>query len=280
MNLKDMKDKTIAIYVFIDDLLRAMGHKEPINRNASDSQIITTALIAAFYFHGNIDHAISYVRGSLLMPTMLSKSRFNRRIHAILELIMDLFFTISEAIKKINISSEYIIDSFPIPVCQNVRISRSKIIQGKQYLGRKASMRKYFFGFTVQVIVTVDGIPIEFAILPGSHHDITGMRNMFFNLPEGSTLYGDNAYTDYDYEDNCLEAENIKMMIVRKANSKRQHQPWQNYMLSIRRKRIETTFSQIVSMFPRHIHAITAEGFLLKVVMFIFIFTINEMFLK
>lgn len=275
-----MKDKTIAIYVFIDDLMITTGHKEPISRNASDSEIITTALIAAFYFHGHIDHAISYVKGSGLMPKMLGKSRFNRRLHAIFELIIDLFFNISEAIKKLNISSEYIIDSFPVSVCENVRISRSKIIKGNQYRGRKASMKKYFYGFTVQVVVTVDGIPVEFVMLPGSHHDVVGMRNMFLNLPEDSILYGDNAYTDYDYEDERLEAENIKLMIARRANSKRQHQPWQDYMLSIRRKRIETTFSQISIMFPKHIHAVTVNGFLLKVVMFIFIFTINEEFLK
>ena len=46
-----MIDKTIAIYVFIDDIMKETGYKEPINRNASDSEIITTALIAAKYFH-------------------------------------------------------------------------------------------------------------------------------------------------------------------------------------------------------------------------------------
>jgi len=275
-----MKDKTIAIYVFIDDLMIASGHKEPVNRNASDSEILTTALIAAFYFQGHIDHAICYVKESGLMPKMLGKSRFNRRIHAIFELIIDIFFNVAEVIKKMNISSEYIIDSFPISVCENIRIPRSKIVKGKQYRGRKASLKKYFYGFTIQVIVTVDGIPVEFAILPGSYHDIIGMRNMFFNLPENSILYGDNAYTDYDYEDDCLEAENIRMMIARKNNSHRQHQPWQDYMLSVRRKRIETTFSQLSNMYPKHIHAVTIDGFLIKVVMFIFIFTINEKFLK
>ena len=58
----------------------------------------------------------------------------------------------------------------------------------------KSSMRKYFYGFTVQVIATVDGIPVEFAMLPGCYHDIDGMKNMLFNLPEDRTLYGDSAY--------------------------------------------------------------------------------------
>lgn len=98
------------------------GHKEPINRNTSDSEIITTALIVAKYFHGQIDHAIYFVKKIGLMPGILSKSRFNRRIHAIYDLITNMFFNIAEVIKKINVSSEYIIDSFPVPVCENIRI--------------------------------------------------------------------------------------------------------------------------------------------------------------
>jgi len=137
-------------------------------------------------------------------------------------------------------------------------------------------LRKYFYSFTIQVIETVDGISVEFAILPGSYHDIDGMKNMFFNLPEGSIIYGDSAFTDYNFEEVCLEAENIKMMISRKNNSKRKHQPWQEYLISVSRKRIETTFSQISVMFPKRIHAVTVEGFFLKVVLFIFVFTLNE----
>ena len=233
-------------------------------------------MIAAKYFHGHFDNAISFVKGSDLMPRMLSKSRFNRRIHAIYELIIDLFFSIAKFIKKINITSEYIIDSFSVSACENIRIARSKIVKGNQYRGYKSSLRKYFYGFTIQVIVTVDGIPVEFAILPGSYHDIDGMKNMFFNLPEDSILYGDSAYTDYNFEEDCLEAENINMMIARKSNSKKVHQPWQEYLISVSRKRIETMFSQISVMFPKRIHAVTVDGFLHKLVLLIFVFTLNE----
>ena len=274
-----MIEKFIAIYVFIDDILIEIGHKETSNRNTSDSEIITVALIAAKYFHGNIDHAISFAKSTNLCPGMLGKSRFNRRIHALFELIIDLFSNTAELIKKLNISSEYSIDSFPIATCENIRICRSRLIKGKQYRGFKPSMRKYFYGFSVQVIATVDGIPVEFAMLPGCYHDVDGMKNMFFNLPENSTVYGDSAYTDYSCEDIWNEAEGYNLMIARKSNTKRPHDPWENFLISNSRKRVETTFSQISSMFPKRIHAVTVDGFLLKVILFIFVFTINEKFL-
>ena len=275
-----MIEKFIAIYVFIDDLMIEIGHKEPVNRKSSDSELIAVALIAAKYFHGNIDHAISFVKCTNLLPGMLSKSRFNRRIHSIFELIIDLFLNTADIIKRLNISSEYIIDSFPVATCENIRICRSKLIKGKQYRGYKPSMRKYFYGFTVQVITTVDGIPVEFAMLPGCYHDIDGMKNMHFNLPEDSIVYGDSAYTDYYNEQVCNEAEGINLMIARKSNSKQPHEPWQNFLISDSRKRIETTFSQISSMLPKRIHAVTVDGFLMKVILFIFVFTINEKFYR
>jgi hypothetical protein len=45
-----------------------IGHKEPVNLNSSDSELIAVALIAAKYFHGNIDHAIILSRVPTFLP--------------------------------------------------------------------------------------------------------------------------------------------------------------------------------------------------------------------
>lgn len=269
-----MKDKTIAIYIFIDDLLIKIGQKEPVGRKVLNSQIITTALVAGMFFNGHMENAISFTHS--LFSHSLSKSRFNRRVHAVLELLINLFFGISQAVKQINIQSHYTIDSFPVSVCENIRINRSRIVQGKIYRGYKASKRQYFYGFTVQVIATVDGIPVEFVILPGSIHDCGAMKNMSFNLPEKSIVYGDSAYTDYWFEEMIKETEDISLMIARKSNSKRKHEPWQEFLISHYRKGIESVFSQITALFPKRIHAVTPEGFLLKLAIFIIAFTFQK----
>jgi len=43
-----------------------------------------------------------------------------------------------------------------------------------------------------------------------------------------------------------------------------------------RRKIVETTISWIKSLFLRRIHAVTFRGWLLKIMMFIFAFTLNK----
>jgi hypothetical protein len=53
-----MVTKTVAIYVFFDDILKSMDYKEPINRKTTDAEIATVILIAAGYFGGNIEFPV------------------------------------------------------------------------------------------------------------------------------------------------------------------------------------------------------------------------------
>ncbi|HVF50687.1 MAG TPA: IS982 family transposase, partial [Pyrinomonadaceae bacterium] len=78
-----MIDHTTVIYCIIDDLLKASGHIEDVRAELSDAEVITTALVAARYFGGNIEHSRSFLRETGLMPRMLSRSRLNRRLHRV-----------------------------------------------------------------------------------------------------------------------------------------------------------------------------------------------------
>lgn len=271
-----MINKGIAIYVFIDDLLKEIDHKEPTNRNMSDAEIITTVLVSAIYFYGHHEKAISFMSSTGMVTHMLSKSRFNRRLHQIRDLIVDLFFQLSALIKELNISSEYSIDSFPISTCDNIRIANSKLIQGEIYRGKKISMRRYFYGYNVNLLCTAEGIPVEYTFLPGRMHDSNALKQMPFALPPGSKVYADAAYTNYVIEDMLKDAQDIELLAQRTSRLKRQHEPYINYIISTMRKRIETAFSEIANLFPKKIHAVTEYGFILKVVIFIFGYAISR----
>jgi len=65
------------------------------------------------------------------IPNMLSKRRFNRRLHAISKLFLTLLLHLGETWKKLNEYSPYTLDGFQIPVCDNYRIYRLKIYQGE-----------------------------------------------------------------------------------------------------------------------------------------------------
>lgn len=168
------------------------------------------------------------------------------------------------------------IDSFPVAVCRNIRINRCRLLNDEAYRGYNASKREYFYGFKVEVIVTADGLPASYFIVAGSVHDGKALQAMHLDLPPQSSLYGDSAYTNYEIEDLLLECEQVSLLTQRKSNSKRKDSPAMGFIKTVMRKRIETTFSQIEAAFPRAIHAVAPQGFLLKILLFLFAYTIKE----
>lgn len=270
------EDKIIRIYCIIDDILKGIGHQEDNRRKVSDSEIITTALVSALYFGGHLDNSRGFMKMTKLVPDMLDKSRFNRRLHQLSDLLFGIFYQIGNYLKSMAGASEYVIDSFPVAVCDNIRISRCKLLQGKQWRGKQCSMRRYFYGVKVQVLVNDQGIPVEFGFVPGCESDVQALKKLPLTVAAESKIYGDAAYTDYQTEDDMREAELVELMIQRKSNSLRKDEPWIRFIKEQMRKGIETSFSEIKALFLRKIHAVTFKGFLLKLVMFILAFTLNK----
>ena len=94
-----------------------------------DSEMMTTAIIAVLRFRGNYELARSFLQEEVF-PHMLSKSRFNRRLHRVQELFLTLFRLLCETWKDLNSQLIYVIDSYPIAYCDNIsRIPRRQISQ-------------------------------------------------------------------------------------------------------------------------------------------------------
>lgn len=57
-------------------------------------EVITTAITATMFFASNQEKARSFLREHKYMTNMLSKSRFNRKLHSIPELVWKNLFSI------------------------------------------------------------------------------------------------------------------------------------------------------------------------------------------
>jgi len=263
-----MDTRIIAIYCLCDDLLRGLRQVDDRQRQMSDAEVMTTALVAALYFGGNFEAARVLLEEQGYIPHMLSKSRFNRRLHAIADYVESLFGLLGEVWKDLNTQSVYIIDSFPIAACDNYRIWRSRRYRGEEWRGKQASKKRYFYGVKLHLLVTPDGRPVEFFLTPGSVGDVSALKLYAFDVPIGAWITVDKAYTDYMVED-VIEAAERQLSPLRKVNSQRPKPPWVRYMQETYRKMIETTGSRVESLLPKHIHAVTARGFELKVALFV-----------
>ena len=171
----------------------------------------------------------------------------------------------------------YSVDTFPMIVCDNYRIPRAKLYQGKQFRGYIASKKRYFYGLKLHLVVTQAGQPVELLLSPGSTHDGQGLYVFDFDLPEGARIVGDKAYTNYALED-LMNVAGIQLSPFRKKNSKRPVPPWMYYLQFHYRKMIETTGSLISNLLPKKIHATSPAGFELKILLFVLACSLNFLF--
>jgi len=117
----------------------------------------------------------------------LDKSGFSRQLHALTNTLLGLFATCGQLLKELPPEARYVIDSFPVAVCPNTCLSRSRLLTGKAYHGRCASKRSWFYGFKVLVITTNESIPVEFYIHAGSETDSAGLRAMAPTCPKAAS---------------------------------------------------------------------------------------------
>ncbi|GAA6619690.1 hypothetical protein NUACC26_055040 [Scytonema sp. NUACC26] len=97
-------------------------------------------------------------------------------------LINDLFHQIGMILKETSDCTEYLLDSFPVLMCDNIRIFNVRLIKSEEYRGYIASKKRYFYGVKIQLLTTRSGIPVEFVFLPGSASDVRALNALRFSL--------------------------------------------------------------------------------------------------
>jgi hypothetical protein len=122
-----LEDTITTTYYLCEEFLKAVGHRDDPQVRLSTAEVMSTALVAAAFFAGNIEKARSFLDEYAYINKAISKSRFNRRLHAIdPHLWRALFDLLAEAFKQSHPDQTYVVDSLPVPVCDNIRIRRSK----------------------------------------------------------------------------------------------------------------------------------------------------------
>lgn len=261
-----------ALYTLISNFLIVLDHKEDKQAQMSDSEVIT-AYTLAFYAHcGNYAKALWTLKQNKDINYVLSRSRFSRRLKRLKPIIRQIFYLMAEMAKQ-N-CSVFQIDSFPVKVCHNIRISRCRLVHGEDYRGKNESKREYFYGFKVHILTAENGHVVEFQIVAGEAHDSKAFDLFEFDLPEGSETYADSAYTAYYMEEILKEAFGIDFLPVRKINAKHSdNRQCVNYWRQHKRHIIETFISMVKGLYPVKVHATDLKGFIFKI--FGFIFTHN-----
>ena len=213
-----MTEQIITIFCIVDDVLKSVDHKDDLQAKMKTSEVITTALVAAKFFGGVYEKARMFLWSHGYFKHMLNKGRFSVRLRRVENFIWQAIMTV---FKKAASTQEFIIDSFPIPVCKNVRITKEKRFKSSSCRAYNASKKEYFYGIKVHLLTTQSGVPIEFFISYGSMHDMKAFKRFTLNIPAHSTIYADAAYNDYTFEETLQTERNIVIAAKRRKNAKK-----------------------------------------------------------
>ena len=76
----------------------------------------------------------------------------------------------------LGLSNQFVVDSFPMNVCKNIRINRCRIYQGEEFRGYNKSKKEYLYGLKVNMDATAEGRPVEVILSPGKYHVTTPLN--------------------------------------------------------------------------------------------------------
>lgn len=150
----------------------------------------------------------------------------------------------------------FIVDSFPIPVCDFKRVATStsplKCANGNGTLaayGKCATKAlDTFFGFRGSIITTSYGLPVDFVIAPADTDD-REVLPLFCERGTYPIILGDKGYISEELEIDLRKTYNVCLLPTRRKNQKAQYPPRFRKLHQKIRRRIETTISQLTQQF-------------------------------
>jgi len=100
----------VTSYVVIDDLLPIINRTDDSRATISSAEILTVAAGAAKYFHNHHERALCMLQQTGYLPH-LSVSRFNRRLHALQEVLLSIVSILGEMLASGHV---FVIDTLPV----------------------------------------------------------------------------------------------------------------------------------------------------------------------
>jgi hypothetical protein len=250
----------VTVYVMLDDLLEAMKHQDDSRARMSAAEILTIAVISAKYFQNHHERALGVLAQTGYIGTF-SMSRFNRRLHALLDGFWHLCHLIGELFNQHQV---FIIDTMPIPACKSIRRNRCRKVQGAAYAGYCAAKREHFFGWSLHLVCDASGIPVTFELLPARWDELVPVQHLLAELPAGASIVADKGYISYKDEILAYCHGGVRLIPLYRKNM-RGNCPQDAQLIKQHRYMIETVNSQLEKMGVQRLHARTNAGVALKV---------------
>jgi IS5 family transposase len=276
-----------------DDLYRqavpqTVQKRRGVKPQLSDSEVITISLVGEMLTDSETAWVNFVAKNYLcLFPKLNERSRFHRR-NKDLWLVKNLIR--QQMLEKLNTAFEryHIIDSLPVPICKYVRSIRCRLFLGEgeaaiekdSLFGVAESKKEKIYGFKLHLLVTIDGIVVNFVLAPARHHDVNLATEVMENY-QNLTVGGDKGYVSQALQEDMRLNQQIQLITRKRQNQKEQNTTSEKWFLAKFRKIIETVNSSLTEQFHiAKIRARTLWGLFSKIISKITSFTLGIYFNK
>ena len=225
------------------------------NPNCPDADILTVAYLLEYIGEDSENSGYQRLKTQLktVFPSLPERSRFNRRRRNLSPAREVIRRALTTYLPKTDV---FIVDSFPIPVCDFKRAKASK--SDFKWADGTGTYATYghcatkslgtFFGFRGTLLTTASGVPVDFAIASAAIDD-RDVLPCLVERGEYPMILGDKGYISHALQVELMATEDTVLLPTLRSNQKRQY-PERFRKLQVRmRRRIETTIGQLTEQF-------------------------------
>ncbi len=265
--IDDFADFCLWTYVVVDEvwvrIAPLFGRPGPAP-GCSDSELLTLALIGECRGWDMETELLSQWREHRdLFPSLPSQSRFNRRRRQ----LAGAFNRVRRAILGLLDAAadrQGVIDSLPVPVMAFHLVPGSAARADWQAagaaFGKVTTKQQTIFGYQLQLLITMGGTILDFALAPANAADLTVGEDLLWEHADLDVI-GDKAYISAAVAAALWEQRHIALLTVPRRNQERQLPPPVGRMLNGARQIIETVNGQLTEQFQVEVnHAHTFPG--------------------
>ena len=256
-----MDNQLIQIYLLvcqIYDSYSSLKYQRASNFKPlfTDEEIITIYLFGQLnerFIHRQIYDFTNQYWGAWF-PDLPSYQAFNRRLNLLADnfevLLAHLLKTLHS--EQSHLSQDFLIDSMPIMLATGTRCNRGRVASEIAKTGFSAVKQTHFHGVRLHLIANQRTarlpVPTKMWLKQGNVHDLTALREVSNELPNGINLFGDKAYSDERFKAE-LKAQQIQLLTPIKKPKKKEltdEQKRFNKTISSFRQPIESFFKWLI----------------------------------
>ncbi|MBB6347670.1 hypothetical protein FHU36_004215 [Nonomuraea muscovyensis] len=217
---KELDTLATALYVQIDDALKAQPHLAPwrpkigIAPTLSDAELVALAVLSALLGFTSERRWLRHARAELsgMFPYIPGQSGYNRRLRQASGLVTHMTRMLASDTSLWS-DDVWVVDSTPVECGRSRDTTQRSELAGWAEYGYCASHSRYFWGLRLHLLCTLGGLPVLFALSGAKADEREVLLGMLEAAPDvvaahpRQTLIADRQYYGRAFEQELTERD-------------------------------------------------------------------------